>query len=69
MPTFNEFEHKIVQIFQSSDTTAPAVAAFARTNFISTVHNQSYDDIPQWFKKWEKTGLIKWDDKNSDGLT
>ena len=50
-------------------TTAPAVAAFARTNFIRTVHNKPYEQIPLWFKNWEKTGLIKWDDKNSDGLT
>jgi cation/acetate symporter len=49
-------------------TTAPAVAAFARTNFIKTVHNQSYSEAPSWFKNWEKTGLIKWKDKNGDGI-
>lgn len=49
-------------------TTAPAVAAFARTNMIETVSNQSYANVPEWFKKWETTGLIKFEDKNNDGL-
>jgi cation/acetate symporter len=49
-------------------TTAPAVAAFARTNFINTVNNVSYADAPSWFKNWEKTGLIAWVDKNGDGI-
>ena len=48
--------------------TAPAVAAFARTNLIETVSNQSYSDVPDWFKKWETTGLITFNDKNKDGL-
>ncbi|MFK7832635.1 MAG: sodium:solute symporter family protein [Winogradskyella sp.] len=49
-------------------STAPAVAAFARTNLIETVSNQSYANVPEWFKKWEETGLIKFNDKNNDGL-
>jgi cation/acetate symporter len=49
-------------------TTAPAVAAFARTNFINTIHNKSYASVPKWFKKWEDTGLIAWMDKNNDGV-
>ncbi len=49
-------------------TAAPAVAAFARTNFIKTVNNVSYSSAPQWFKNWEATGLIAWVDKNSDGI-
>lgn len=49
-------------------TTAPAVAAFARTNMIETVSNQPYAEVPQWFKKWETTELIKFEDKNEDGL-
>ncbi len=49
-------------------TAAPAVAAFARTNFIKTVHNVRYDHAPQWFKNWEATGLIAWIDKNGDGI-
>lgn len=48
-------------------TTAPAIAAFARTNFITTIHDQSYATAPDWFKNWEKTGLLKWVDKNGDG--
>ena len=49
-------------------TTAPAVAAFARTNLLETISTKSYSDIPQWFKKWENTGLIKFDDLNNDGM-
>ncbi|MFD1163131.1 sodium:solute symporter family protein [Hwangdonia seohaensis] len=49
-------------------TTAPAVAVFARTNMIETVSNQPYADVPDWFKKWETTGLITFNDKNEDGL-
>ena len=49
-------------------TTAPAVAAFARTNLINTVSNAQYSEVPEWFSKWEKTNLIVFDDKNSDGL-
>jgi cation/acetate symporter len=48
-------------------TTAPAVAVFARTNMITTVSGQSYEDMPEWFSKWEITGLIAFDDKNGDG--
>ena len=49
-------------------STAPAVAVFARTNMIETVSNKSYENVPPWFKKWETTGLITFDDKNNDGL-
>jgi cation/acetate symporter len=49
-------------------STAPAVAVFARTNMIETVSNQPYANVPEWFKKWETTGLIKFTDKNGDGL-
>ncbi|MCG8326468.1 MAG: cation acetate symporter [Chitinophagales bacterium] len=49
-------------------TTAPAIAAFARTNLINTVSEKEYAAMPEWFMKWEETGLIKFDDKNKDGL-
>ncbi len=58
-------------------TTAPAVGAMARLNLVDTIQkgpvgteqsNLAYDARPQWFKDWEKTGLLKWDDKNNDGL-
>jgi len=49
-------------------TTAPAVAVFARTNMIETVSNKPYSTMPEWFKKWETTGLITFTDKNNDGL-
>ena len=49
-------------------TTAPAVAVFARTNMIETVSNKPYEGVPDWFKKWEETGLITFNDKNNDGL-
>ena len=48
-------------------TTAPALAAFARTNLIQTVSETSYDEMPEWFTKWETTGLIAFEDKNQDG--
>ena len=49
-------------------TTAPAIAAFARTNLIHTVSNKPYAEMPEWFKKWEQTKLIKFEDKNGDGI-
>jgi len=48
-------------------TTAPAIAAFARTNLITTVSEQQYAQMPEWFSKWEETGLIAYEDKNEDG--
>ena len=48
-------------------TTAPAIAAFARTNLINTVSNKEYTEMPSWFANWEKTGLLAWTDKNGDG--
>ncbi len=48
-------------------TTAPAVAAFARINFVDTVQNTDYQETPQWFRNWEDIGLIAWIDKNNDG--
>ena len=49
-------------------TTAPAVAAFARTNLINTVSEKPYDEVPDWFSNWENTGLLTFEDKNADGL-
>jgi len=53
-------------------TTAPAVAGMARLNMINTIEpasgeNLIYDERPQWFKNWETTGLLKFEDKNGDG--
>jgi cation/acetate symporter len=63
-------------------TTAPAVGAMARLNFTDTLMVQNtesteqglaafeprpYDEVPQWFKNWEKTGLLVWQDLNDDG--
>ncbi len=48
-------------------TTAPAVATFARANLIQTLHEVPYADAPEWFKNWEKTGLIEFSDKDGDG--
>ena len=48
-------------------TTAPAIAAFARTNLIDTVAGAPYAEVPAWFTKWEATGLLAFDDKNADG--
>lgn len=54
--------------------TAPAVASMARLNLLTTVYPQgdaapalAYEERPDWVKTWETTGLIKWEDKNSDG--
>lgn len=68
-------------------TTAPAVGAFARLNFIDTVNettyiadNEDYEarsaeiianggtPVPTWYKEWERTGLLAYDDKNGDGI-
>jgi len=57
-------------------TTAPAVGAMARLNLMNTIQtgevasaegNLAYADKPQWFSNWEKTGLLKYEDKNGDG--
>lgn len=56
-------------------TSAPAVAAFARTNLIGAVSGARYATagptsdrvLPDWFRNWEKTGLVAWVDKNDDG--
>jgi cation/acetate symporter len=58
-------------------TTAPAVGAMARLNLIETIQadsiapdtsqNLKIDALPVWFTNWEKTGLLKYEDKNGDG--
>jgi len=48
-------------------TTAPAVAAFARTNLLRTVTETPVTELPQWFRNWEQTGLIEFEDLNGDG--
>ncbi|MGV6806303.1 MAG: sodium:solute symporter family protein [bacterium] len=55
-------------------TTAPAVAGMARLNLINTINQPgqeqslAYEERPQWFKNWEETGLLEFQDKNGDGL-
>ena len=53
-------------------TTAPAVAAMARLNLTQTLQPVAgqhlvIEDRPEWFRKWEKTGLLGFEDKNHDG--
>ena len=53
-------------------TVAPAVGAMARYNLMNTIEpsagqNLDYEQRPQWFKDWEKTGLLEFSDKNGDG--
>ncbi|MBP7229481.1 MAG: VC_2705 family sodium/solute symporter, partial [Moraxellaceae bacterium] len=53
-------------------TTAPAVAGMARLNLIETMAPESGENLaiaerPQWFRNWEKTGLLGFEDKNGDG--
>jgi cation/acetate symporter len=56
--------------------TAPAVGAMARLNIMETVQpgpvgaeegSLAYEERPDWFRTWEQTGLIRWEDKNADG--
>jgi len=56
-------------------TVAPAVGAMARLNIITTIYPNgtaeapiAYDDRPQWMHNWEQTGLLRFEDKNDDGL-
>lgn len=53
-------------------TVAPAVGAMARLNLMDTIEPQpgqylDYEQRPQWFKDWENTGLLQFEDKNGDG--
>lgn len=57
-------------------TTAPSVGSMARLNLTNTIQpgevgasdgNLKYEDRPQWFKNWENTGLLTFEDKNGDG--
>jgi cation/acetate symporter len=57
-------------------TTAPAVGAMARYNLLNTVQpgeigaadgNLAYADRPEWFETWERTKLLKFNDRNGDG--
>nr|WP_320141099.1 sodium:solute symporter family protein [uncultured Cohaesibacter sp.] len=57
-------------------TTAPGVGAMARMNLMDTIQtgtigaedgNLQYENRPDWFKNWETTGLLKFEDKNGDG--
>lgn len=62
-------------------TTAPAVGAMAKFNLHATVNSAAatggdmfapdaslkYEDRPDWMKRWEVTGLLKFEDKNGDG--
>lgn len=57
-------------------TTAPAVGAMSFYNLINTVQpgeigaeegNLAYEDVPDWFSRWEETGLLSFEDKNNDG--
>jgi cation/acetate symporter len=57
-------------------TTAPAVGALARLNLTQTIQigevgapeaNLAYAERPEWFRTWEETGLLRFEDKNGDG--
>lgn len=51
-------------------TSAPALAVFARYNLIDSLHGKSPDEVRQlsWVNSWEQTGLLKFDDKDGDGI-
>lgn len=53
-------------------TLVPAVAVFARTNLLQSVVGEdgtgkNYEQMPEWFYKYEESELIAWVDKNGDG--
>ncbi|MCH7981259.1 MAG: VC_2705 family sodium/solute symporter [Proteobacteria bacterium] len=57
-------------------TTAPAVGSMARYNLINTMQpgeigavdgNLAYEDRPDWFETWQRTGLLTYEDRNGDG--
>ncbi len=57
-------------------TTAPAVGAMAMWNFLNTVQpgevgspegNVLLEERPDWMERWERTGLLQFEDKNEDG--
>ena len=57
-------------------TTAPAVGALARLNLTTTIQtgpvgeetgNLPYEERPEWFRTWEETGLLAFEDRNGDG--
>ena len=51
-------------------TTAPALAVFARYNLITSLNGKTFEEArsQEWVKSWEATGLLKFDDKNGDGI-
>lgn len=51
-------------------TTAPAIATFAKFNLLNTLNGKTLADVQalDWAAKWEKTGLLKFEDKNGDGI-
>lgn len=55
-------------------TTAPPLAGMARLNLLESIYPGEgveqamlYDERPEWFEKWETTGLLSFEDKNGDG--
>jgi len=50
-------------------TSAPALAAFARYNLVTSLHDKPIEEIQatEWVSKWEQTGLLAFSDKNEDG--
>jgi cation/acetate symporter len=52
-------------------TTAPAIAAFSKYNLINTVSQRPYTEVTEeapWFKTWQETKLLVWEDKDGDGI-
>jgi cation/acetate symporter len=56
--------------------TAPAVGSMARLNLTQTIQtgtvgaetgNLAYEERPEWFRTWEATGLLQFNDRNGDG--
>ena len=56
-------------------TRRPGGRSMARLNLVETIfpngaseQSLAYEQRPEWFKNWETTGLLKFEDKNGDGL-
>jgi len=49
--------------------TAPAIGAFARYAMLDGLHGKTEEQLPEWFRSWEKTGMILWMDDGDGRLS
>ncbi len=48
--------------------TAPAYAAFARSEVLQNLVGKAFAEMPAWVQKWAGVGLVKIQDLNADGI-